>query len=57
VLALQASGADMCECDDAGVSALHVAARLGHADIIPPLIAMGVPVNGRDAAGQACLVL
>jgi hypothetical protein len=40
------------ECDEAGVSALHVAARLGRVALVPALVAAGVPVDTRDFAGQ-----
>ena len=50
-------GARLDMCDKEGSQAIHVAAMLGHTDILAYLVAKGQSVDTKDAAGRTPLML
>ena len=50
-------GARLDTCDKEGSQAIHVAAMLGHTDILAYLIAKGQSVDTKDASGRTPLML
>ncbi len=50
VALLIARGADAAAASSRGLSALHVAASLGHAHLFAPLVAAGADINQPDTA-------
>jgi len=45
-------GADICQCDDAGLTPLHVAASLGKARVVEVLLSLGADPRARTSDGQ-----
>ena len=50
-------GARLDTCDKEGSQAIHVAAMLGHTDILAYLVAKGQSVDTKDTSGRTPLML
>ena len=55
--ALLAAGCDAAAVDSSGVTGLMIAARRGHAALLPRLLAGGVPPEARDKVNGATAFL